>query len=275
MSINLDHPGIEAADQIGLFKEYDALHGHPSEDGGWTRAVVMKMIEDDQRFRYAGMNDRSMQMAPGLDRSKYSADELAAYDWYETQTRSDRWKDLVTDYQKKDADTRSAEPDPFAADRDYLSKPDPTVEGLDRKPFDGKAGQAGSIAISTEAILYFANVLESIAPMDGGSGPLRLAIDRVDGIDPRPGAFGKAEVHRRTLVASGPESPGLAGETTKTMVDLQAVFAAAQVELRALVKDYDSAEELNTLTVKQFGDATTRSTTRIDALGAPATKEKA
>jgi len=272
MSIDLDRPSIEAADEIDLFRTYDAQKGHPAEGDSWTRAVVTKIIED-QAHRHTGARSSDLQMLGGSDRSRYTADELAAYDWYKSQTEPDRWKELVFEHRQKDAREQVEPPEEFNPDRNYREKPMHAVEGLNRKPFDGQGGRAGAVTVSTDAILYFANVLESIAPLDGGNGPLQAVVNVLEKIDPRPGAFAKAEMHRRILVRT-PDLPGLQGETTKTVVDLQAVFAVTQKELRALVKEYDTAEELNGLTVKQFGDVMTGSNTRIDALGAPATKEK-
>ncbi|MEH1028407.1 hypothetical protein [Micromonospora profundi] len=267
MSIDLDRPSIEAADEIDLFRTYDAQKGHPAEGDSWTRAVVTKIIED-QSHRHTVARGSDLQMLGGIDRSRYTADELAAYDWYRSQTEPGRWKELVFEHRQKDAREQVEPPEEFNPDRNYREKPVHAVEGLNRKPFDGQGGRAGAVAVSTDAILYFANVLESIAPIAGGNGPLQTVIDKLKEIKPRPGAFSRAEKYRLTLV------PDLQGETTKTVGDLQAILGVAQTELRALVKEYDTAEELNGLTVKQYGDVMTGSNTRIDALGAPATKEK-
>ncbi|MFD6566775.1 hypothetical protein [Micromonospora profundi] len=269
MSIDLDRPSIEAFDELDLFRTYDAQKGYPAEGDSWTRAAIAKIIED-QSHRPRGARGSDLQM---LDTSNYTADEIAAYDWYMTQSRPGRWKELVLEHRQRDARERVEPPEEFNPDRNYLEKPMHAVEGLNRKPFDGQGGRAGAVTVSTDAILYFANVLESIAPIAGGNGPLQAVVNVLEKIDPRPGAFAKAEVYRRILVRT-PDLPGLQGETTKTVGDLQAVFGVAQTELRALVKEYDTAEELNGLTVKQFGDVMTGSNTRIDALGAPATKEK-
>lgn len=266
MSLNLDKPSVAAADAIGLFRTYDGLHGHPTEGDSWARAVVAKI--EAGRWTPASHGPASFGTGPS-----YSSEEWAVWDWYRKQTEPERWKELVTEYRETGSTDRIKPPAEFDPANATITKPGVVVEGSDIKPFAGKDATSGSVAVSTEAILHFANALSVVAPPDGRGGMLVRVIDSLDGVSPRPGAFAKAEVLRRDIMGTS-ASTGLRGETAAVMVDIQAALVSVQTDLRALAKDYDSTEELNSLSVDKFGDVMRGSDARIDRLGTQVTKDK-
>jgi len=127
--------------------------------------------------------------------------------------------------------------------------------------------------VSTDAILHFANALNIVAPLDGKGGMLTPVIESLERMNPRPGAFARAELLRQDLVGES-GSPNLLDETRAVLVAIQAVLASVQTGMRALAKDYDSTEELNSLSVAKFGDVMRESDARINVLGTQTTKDK-
>ena len=262
MSVDLKHASLEGADQIGIFKDYDAEHNVPP---GWSRGVINKIMSD------SGSGTVGDASAMGFDRSQYTADELAAYDWYTRQTEPDRWKDLVFEYESGDGAKKVDPPADLGSKTDWIDKPAHGFQDPNLKPFSGSGG-TGSVVVSTEAITYFANALGTIAP--NGGGMLLETAAQVLTADPRPGGFAKAELMRRAVVGTSATEEGLRGETNSLLIKIQTALYTMQECLRQLVKEYDSAEELNGLTVAQFRDVMSVSDGKIDAFATTGGKEK-
>ncbi|MEV6694845.1 hypothetical protein AB0M35_25545 [Micromonospora sp. NPDC051196] len=256
MSVSLDTPSIAAADMMGLFRAYDAQHGHPTDGESWARAVVSKIQDDLERSGAYSWYD--------VGNKDFTPAELAVWHWYLDQTKSDRWKTLVFEYRQRNAQDQVTTPTESDPGFSRLDEPKVSTDIPDVKPFGGVEGNRGGIAVNTEAIAYFCNSLKLIVP-PGRDGMLATIRQNVGNIRPLPGKFARAELLRLDVVGSG-TSPGLRGQTVDVLGDIETALRAIQEDLQELIKRYDDAEELNSLSVNEFNGAMRGSTGRINNL---------
>lgn len=207
-----------------------------------------------------------------FDRSDYTADELAAWDWYQKQIEPDHWKAHVFAYREKEGEKLVTPPEDFDPEKPYMAKDSTGFDPPDIKPFSGESGSAGSIAVSTDAINHLIEVLGIVAP--DGSGMMFDARADLDQVNVRPGAFAKAEFLRTSVMGTSPAEGGLRGETMTLLLNTHLAIFAVREDLVALLKTYKNGEELNTLTVDKLDDAMRGSEARIDRLGSLVSKDK-
>jgi hypothetical protein len=113
----------------------------------------------------------------------------------------------------------------------------------DIKSYSGDVSGASPVRVSTEAIDWFANQLNTIAPRDG-SGFVKNATDAVRAVDIRPGAFAIAQVLKSKIDGEG----GLKGDTLAFFQGLGDILIVLQDSLAAVSKSYQDTEDDTTIT---------------------------
>lgn len=239
---NLDYPNDEAVALIGVLDKWDAEHGH---EKGWAASVIAKIHAD---ILNASRND-----SEPFDRENYSAEELAAWDYYQAEVIPiDKWDALVKEFRN----SGNVDYDDYNPDTDYIGKPDPSfAPPANIHEYSGESG-GGDLVVTTEAIEYFCKQLDTVAPQ-GKDGIVWQAINKLDALDIKPGTFGKAVAMRNKVTGTPGSSSdgGLRGDTRGLLVNVHEALFDLQKSLRAMVKEYDSAEEFNALTGQQFAEA--------------------
>jgi hypothetical protein len=132
---------------------------------------------------------------------------------------------------------------------DDLAEP-PKVPGQD-------GGKGGGLAVNTEAIMLFGrNMLELQVLID-------TSIEYVKLVDVKPGVFYDG-VLLRDKIMSGDRTPGLKGDTFDFMRNTSTAMEHIHADITKLVRDYDTAEELNGVSTQKFEKIMTDSFRDID-----------
>ncbi|MCO8275492.1 hypothetical protein M1L60_33405 [Actinoplanes sp. TRM 88003] len=259
MTVDTSVPSVAAADSIGLLNEYSTAHNVPPE---WLRAVLTKMSEDHRTSQI----DRETDELQG----HYTPDEMAAWQWYRSETAGDAWQRNVVEHESEGIKS----PDAFDPDKEYLVAPSQNMDVPEFKLFRGDdKAKLGSVSVSTAALDHFVGVLQTLAP--DGAGILTDAKGTLQKIDPRPGGFAIAYVARELLVGAPDGGTGLAGETMVMLDKLQTFLSEFARDLKSVSKEYSDAEELNSLSADNFKKLTGGSEGRLSMLGDVGDKEAA
>ena len=244
MGTRFDYPNMDAIDQMGVLDAYDKAHGYPP---GWSRSVIEK-IQHDHAFTGHGRDTVSH------DNKSYPPDEQALWDYYNKDViEESHWKKIVADYNAKITKPDNVTPPVFDPKTQYIPKVDTNFKPPTLTPFNGGDKSGGHVAVSTDALEYFAREIDQVA--GDGKGLLFDAHKALEVTALRPGGFAKAEVLRQTVDGSGSKDLGLRGETMNLLKTVHEALFAVKQNLRAVAKEYDSAEELNGLTADKLNDA--------------------
>lgn len=149
---------------------------------------------------------------------------------------------------------------------DYYSKVDAgqwSDDALPDEPADPPkvpgqdGGKGGDLAVNTEAITLFGkNMLELQVLID-------TSIEYVKLVDLKPGVFYDG-VLLRDKIMSGDRTPGLKGDTFDFMRNTSTAMEHIHADITKLVRDYDTAEELNGVSTQKFEKIMTDSFRDID-----------
>ncbi|MCM4083584.1 hypothetical protein [Paractinoplanes hotanensis] len=260
MAADLTSPSIEGAAYLGLFDKYDKDHHLPESGESWSMSVLAKMWKDNMDQGGSAQTNRLLA-------SNYPPDQWEAWMWFQDQTKPETWKGYVEDKREGMTDP----PPPFDPNESYIDRPSSGFNELPVKPYDAKSGGKGGVTVSTEALQHFANTLKAIVP--AGGGILMESKTAVDAVDPRPGGFAVAQVTRNLIVD---DAGGGLKEDVKVVLDrLQELLYEVAEEVSKIAKDYDTAEELNSLSVQTFKELTGRSDARLGVLGDSGTNSEA
>ncbi|MET7747691.1 hypothetical protein [Micromonospora sp. NPDC005367] len=255
---DLSYANDDAIDQIGVLDKYDKDHDHPE---GYSRAIIDKIEHDMDQETHHGENNVPHDM------SQYTEDERAVWDWYRKDVvDQDHWKKLVEEYEKDAAAKNKTDihAEKFDESHQYVPK-----VGSDFKPpavseYSGSDNKSHKVAVSTEALEYFAKELDQVA--GDGHGMLLDAHKKLDGIDMRPGAFAKAELLRQTIIGTGSKDLGLRGDTMNVLQTVHEALFTVKESVRAMIKEYDSGEEFQRMSVDQLNDAMEGAWGKIDKI---------
>ncbi|WP_067494996.1 hypothetical protein [Actinoplanes sp. TFC3] len=243
MSIDFGYPNDEAIDKIGVLADHDKSLGH---DAGWTRSVIKKIEADI-------MNSPQHKESTGgsFDRSDYDQDELAAWDWYRSDVvDTDHWESLVKDYKADVTDESNVKPDGYNGDKQYVPYTEPKVEGSN-VPYSGSNNANKELAVSTEALKYFANQIDAIVK-DDGTGMLTDARNKLKAVQMKPGGFAKAEVLRQKIDGVSANDAGLRGDSMGMLLAVQEALLAVKSGLLKMANEYEKAEDFNSMTAEQL-----------------------
>jgi hypothetical protein len=119
----------------------------------------------------------------------------------------------------------------------------------DTRPYSGDAGGANPVRVSTEAIDWFINQLNTIAP-DDGSGLVEDAINAVRAVDIRPGAFAIAQVLKSKIDGEG----GLKGDTISFLEGLGELLIVLRDSLTTVSRNYRETEDDSTITGDELNE---------------------
>jgi hypothetical protein len=245
MSIDFGYANDAAIDAIGVLDKYDKDHGHPA---GWTRAVINKIQADIQNSPA-----HKESMGGSYDKSDYTADENAAYDWYNDDVvDQDHWLALVAQYNKDQAGT--VNPEGYDPNKQYVTKDDGGFKPPgNTSEYTGGNNPNHEVTVSTEALNYFANQLDQI--VGDGTGILFDAHNELKNVEMKPGGFAKAEVLRQVIEGVSAKDSGLRGDAMGLMLALHEALYAVKTNMRQMVRDYDTTEEFNGMTAQQLSKA--------------------
>jgi hypothetical protein len=192
-------------------------------------------------------NPRTDLNSPGLD--TLTPDERAAYDKY-TGTLMLHWKGSVLD---SSAPTWQGQDEKYQPDVNYTGLSDVGTAPDVPPPVAGGEEGKGDLVVSTEAIKTFRSNLEKLQKI------LATTQSNVEGMGPiKPGYFGLGGSMFRAII--GDKSvPGLQRTTGDFLHNAVNAFEKLMTDIDAMAKQYDTVEEMSTLTAeklnKEFDDA--------------------
>ncbi len=257
MSINFGYPNEEAIDKIGVLANHDKEFHH---DVGWTRSVIRRIEQD--AFGHGDPNPRTGAPS-GFDRNQYDAQELSAWDWYESKVLdTDQWKKLVKDYK---TDEHQVKPEGYHEDKQYVDHHEPIVKGTN-VPYNGSNNPNHELRVSTDALKHFANQLDTVVK-DDGSGMLRDARNKLQTVQMRPGGFAKAELLRQKIDGVNAADAGLRGDSMNLMLAVQEALLAVKSGLLKMANEYEKAEDFNHMTADQLKDSMGKAWGQISEIG--------
>ncbi|MEV6231371.1 hypothetical protein AB0L88_26310 [Saccharopolyspora shandongensis] len=131
----------------------------------------------------------------------------------------------------------------------------PKVPGDDGE----KKGGKGVISVNTKALAVFADNVESLRVM------ISNAKKKTDQVNVLPGGFNLAFKLRDKIMGTGDKDPGLKTNVRNYMDGLDIALANVRDEVRKLIVDYDSTEELNKLTTDKLNKVMRDSFSFIDS----------
>ena len=133
---------------------------------------------------------------------------------------------------------------------------DPQVH-LPPVPGDTTHPGRGVVTVSTQAIRTFATNMQLLEE------PIRTALNGMNGVDVRAGAFNQAFVLAQRI-----EGDGELRDSTRTVLT-KALNALVEIRqaCNRLVAEYDTAEELNGADADRFGELVLGATTVINGMG--------
>lgn len=259
MGINWDYANEEAVDQTGVLTDHDKAIG---EDPGWTRSVINKIIADQQN-----QSGASQQWGgSSWNRSDYSAEELAAWDWYQSEvTPKEKWDKIAANYRSSETSDDKVDKPEYDEDHQYINKPDSGFKPPTTSEYAGGNNASRDVVVSTEAINHLAGQIELVA--GDGKGMLIDARNELAKFQMRPGGFARAELLRQKIEGANGTDEGLRGDTRALMLTVHgALFSVAQ-GLRKMAREYDTAEEFNNLTSEQLKDVMDGAWVKIGKIG--------
>lgn len=191
-------------------------------------------------------------------RDGYTADELAVWDWWNKSTEHNEWQRLVKAFQQ------SHEPGPHAGygGDHYDSGTGPKIPAPDVTIYSGGGNPNNSVAVSTKALIHFADQLKVVT---ADKGILVQIVTKLQTLKPLPGGFAKAELLRLAIVGNG-EKPGLGPDSVTLFTNIRAALIKLEENLRAMAKAYENNEEFNTLTGIQLQEQMEEALTLITGL---------
>lgn len=236
--MDLNSPTRDGAEFIGLFATYDAQTNHPK---GWALSVIDK-ITNEVSAHYNARTGSS-----NWDRGKFSADELAAWDWWQKKIDITEWRRLVDEYNKSQVKKDNVTIIPYTGDH---YSPGSGFAPPDVKTYGGGDNPNRSVAVSTKALVYLADQIKVVAE---DKGMLIKVHETVKLVNPLPGGFAKAEILRQKI-DGGPGVPGLRVETMDFIYNIRAVLLSLETKLRQMAAAYEKDEGFNAMTTNQLTD---------------------
>ncbi|GAA2491392.1 hypothetical protein GCM10010435_42950 [Winogradskya consettensis] len=245
MGINFDYANEEAIDKIGVLTSHDTSLG---EDSGWTRSVIQKIKNDILN------SPQTKAASSSFDRGDYDSDELAAWDWYQDNVvDQDHWKQLVKDYNADVTNPDHVDPADYDPEHQYIPKDDGAIAPPETSTYSGSNNPNHELAVSTEALNFMAGQLDQI--VGDGTGMLFDARNTLNAIAMKPGGFAKAEILRQKIDGVNATDAGLRGDSMGLMLAVHEALYAVKTGLRQMARDYDNAEDFNSMTADQLGES--------------------
>ncbi|MFC5945239.1 hypothetical protein ABUL04_17680 [Micromonospora harpali] len=222
--VDYSTPNDEAIKSLGLLDRFDGDH-YP----GWAFDTMVRMRED---------------FADNYADNEYTLYETNIWIYYRDHILpQDKWEKLV--------ENPAPDPGDYDPERHYTDKPP-----IDFEPptgVYGRSGDRGEVVISSAAIEYFCRQIESITE----DGSLTQAVRKLSVLDIKPGTFGHAVALREVI--TGPSGSttnyGLKGDTIGFLNAVDQALVGLARNLRAMLREYESAEDLNKLTAATFDNA--------------------
>jgi hypothetical protein len=251
--IDWGYPNDKAISAMNAYGMGDAAIGKPE---GTTQAAYDSWMA----FYNKHQNNRT-----GVDYERWKDEVRAehpewieARDWYDKNILdTEGWKNLVKTYKDNITDPSNVKPPAFTDKPDWIDEEKtPTDSGF--KPpainptFKGDTASTGGVAVNTAALKWFAE--EVLGKVTGAGNILLTTADQVGAIDPRPGAFARAEVLRQAVVGATAQDGGVKGDMKDMLVNMNTALLAVQTALLKMAVEYDNLEELNALTTDKLGE---------------------
>ncbi|MGX1616488.1 hypothetical protein ACWIF8_21660 [Micromonospora chalcea] len=181
---------------------------------------------------------------------------IEAREWYDKNVLDiDGWRNLVKEYKANITDPSNVKPPAFTDKPDWIDETKtPTNSGFTppgiNPTFKGDTASTSGVAVNTAALEWFAN--EVLGRITGPGNVLLATVDQLNAVDPRPGAFARAEVLRQAVVGATAQDGGVKGDTKDMLVDMNTALLAVQHALLKMAAQYKNLEELNSLTTEKL-----------------------
>jgi hypothetical protein len=256
-------------------KAITAMHAYSTGDKALGRPDGTTQAAHDSWMAYYNkhQNDRT-----GVDYDKWE-DEVRgqhpewvdARQWYEKNILdTDGWKKLVKDYKAHVTDPSTVKPPGFGDKPDWIDETKtPTNSGFTppgvNATFKGDPAATKGVAVNTAALEWFAN--EVLGKVTGNGNILLSTADQLSKIDPKPGAFARAEVLRQAVVGATAQDGGVKGDMKDMLVNMNTSLIAVQDALLKMAGQYKNLEELNSLTTDKLTEVMGDSFKGLDGLG--------
>ena len=254
--IDWGYPNDKAISAMNAYGMGDAVIGKPE---GTTQAAY------DSWMAYYHEHGRNSRYGTGVNlegwKNQVRAEHpewIEAREWYDKNILdTDGWKNLVKTYKDRITDPSNVKPPAFTDQSDWIDESKtPTNSGF--KPpaidptFKGDTASTSGVAVNTAALKWFAeDVLGSIT---GAGNILLTTADKLSAIDPRPGAFARAEVLRQAIVGATAQDGGVKGDMKDMLVNMNTALLAVQTALLKMAAEYENLEELNALTTDKLSE---------------------
>lgn len=190
-------------------------------------------------------------------RDGYTAEELAVWDWWQKSIEINEWRRLVAEWTKK-----NEPPAHPGFDGDHFEERPADIRYPQTTTYTGGNNPNHSVAVSTKALIHFADQLKVVTAPDG---VLVQIVRKLETLKPLPGGFAKAELLRLAIVG-GSDRPGLGPQTITLFTDIRVAFIRLEENLRAMARSYENDEEFNTLTGIQLQQQMSEALTLIGGL---------
>ena len=174
------------------------------------------------------------------------------------------WKTLVEEYKTRITDPSHVTPLAFTERSDWLAPEKSGFRAPEIESFKGEAASASGVAVNTAALEWFANVV--LGSVVGPKGILIEMAQDVAAVDPRPGAFARAEALRLAIVGATAQDGGVKGDIKQMLVNMNTALLAVQDALLKMAAQYNDLEELNSLTTEELNAIMGDSLNGLDSL---------
>ncbi|MEW2592580.1 hypothetical protein AB0893_19430 [Micromonospora aurantiaca] len=182
---------------------------------------------------------------------------IEARDWYDKNILdTDGWKNLVKTYKDNITDPSNVKPAAFTDQSDWIDDKISTGSGFEppaiNPTFKGDTASTSGVAVNTAALKWFAE--DVLGRITGAGNILLTTADKLSAIDPRPGAFARAEVLRQAIVGATAHDGGVKGDMKDMLVNMNTALLAVQTALLKMAAEYENLEELNALTTDKLSE---------------------
>jgi len=252
MSIDWSYPSQDAINAMHAYSTHDKAKGYPD---GTTQAAY------DSWTAYAnshGTAKTGASLDGWADSVRAQHPEwVEAHQWYNENIVGDGWDKLVEDFKKHATDPSNVNPPGFNDKPDWIDdSKNPTNSGFDpsgiKTSFTGDSASTSGTAVNTAALEWFAN--DFLGAITGEGHMLLQTADLVGQINPKPGAFARAEVLRQAIVGATAQDGGVKGDTKDMLINMNTTLLAMKEALLKMAKQYRDVEELNGLTTDKLNE---------------------
>ncbi|GLY00701.1 hypothetical protein [Actinoplanes sp. NBRC 101535] len=265
-SIDWGYPNDEAIQAMHAYSTHDSDKGYPD---GTTQAAY------DSWMAYYNKHSSNNPNHSGVDFDNWKDEVRAehpewveARDWYSTNIVGDGWKNLVKEYKENITDPSNVKPPGFNDQSDWIDE-NATPTGSGFKPptvgtFTGDAASTNGVAVNTAALEWFAK--EVLQKLTGNGNILLSTMEQLKTIDPKPGAFARAEVLRQAIVGATGQDGGVRGDMADMLYNMNNALIAVADALLKMAGEYKNLEELNSMTTEKLTEIMGDSFKGLDGL---------